>query len=87
MDSRSIFLDLGFTSEEANALEMKTDLVIAIHKLIKKRGLSQKQLRSVLEQPQPRVSELLNGRLAKTSIEKLLDYLNHLGGAAKLRII
>ncbi len=84
---QNVFEDLGFSHEEANALQIKADLMIAIHKLIKKKNLSQKKLCTILEQPQPRISELLNGKISKTSIEKLLDYLNRLGSMAKLKIV
>ena len=43
-------------------------------------------LEKVLDQPQPRVSELLNGRISTMSIEKLLDYLQRLGGLAHIRV-
>ena len=32
-------------------------------------------IQDILGQPQPRISELLNGKINRVSIEKLMDYL------------
>ena len=40
---------------------------------------SQKELQALFEEPQPRVSELLHGRIAGKSVEKLLYYAARLG--------
>src|ERR1700685_2645774 len=40
---------------------------------------SQRELQSIFEEPQPRVSELLHGRIAGKSVEKLMNYAARLG--------
>jgi predicted XRE-type DNA-binding protein len=40
---------------------------------------SQKELQSIFDEPQPRVSELLHGRIAGKSVEKLMYYASRLG--------
>jgi predicted XRE-type DNA-binding protein len=40
---------------------------------------TQKELQAIVEEPQPRVSELLNGKIANTSVDKLLDYAGRPG--------
>jgi predicted XRE-type DNA-binding protein len=75
--------DLGFSPAQATALKFKADLYAAILKYAAK--YSQKQLQAILREPQPRVSELLNGKIANKSVDKLLDYAGRLGIEAKSR--
>jgi predicted XRE-type DNA-binding protein len=75
--------DLGFSPETATALKFKADLYQAILKHARK--YSQKQLQAILGEPQPRVSELLNGKIANKSVDKLLHYAGRLGIEARAR--
>lgn len=75
--------DLGFSPEQATALKFKADLYQAILKYA--RQYSQKELQIILGEPQPRVSELLNGKIANKSVDKLLQYAGRLGIEAKSR--
>ncbi len=75
--------DLGFSPAQATTLKFKADLYQAI--LRHARKYSQKQLQVILAEPQPRVSELLNGKVAKKSVDKLLHYAGRLGIEAKAR--
>lgn len=75
--------DLGFSPEQAAILKFKADLYQAI--LRHARKYSQKQLQVILAEPQPRVSELLNGKIANKSVDKLLYYAGRLGIEAKAR--
>jgi predicted XRE-type DNA-binding protein len=75
--------DLGFSPEQATILKFKADLYQAILKHA--RRYSQKQLQAILSEPQPRVSELLNGKIANKSVDKLLFYAGRLGIEAKAR--
>ena len=75
--------DLGFSPEQAAILKFKADLYQAILKHARK--YSPKQLQAILAEPQPRVSELLNGKIANKSVDKLLYYAGRLGIEAKAR--
>jgi predicted XRE-type DNA-binding protein len=75
--------DLGFSPEQATILKFKADLYQAILKHARK--YSQAQLQLILAEPQPRVSELLNGKIANKSVDKLLYYAGRLGIEAKAR--
>jgi predicted XRE-type DNA-binding protein len=79
----NVFDDLGFSPEQATILKFKAELYQAILKHARK--YSQKQLQVILTEPQPRVSELLNGKVAKKSVDKLLFYAGRLGIEAKAR--
>lgn len=73
-----VFDDLGFTRAEASALKIKADLLDAILREIDKRGFTQRQLVDLLDEYQPSVSNLLQGKIAKVSIEKLIYYSDRL---------
>ncbi|HEV2521005.1 MAG TPA: XRE family transcriptional regulator [Candidatus Acidoferrales bacterium] len=81
--SGSVLDDLGFSPEQATALKFKAELYQAILKCAKK--YSQKELQIILREPQPRVSELLNGKIAHKSVDKLLHYAGRLGIEATAR--
>lgn len=75
--------DLGFSAEHATALKLKAELYQAILKCARK--YSQKELQIILGEPQPRVSELLNGKIAHKTVDKLLHYAGSLGIEAKVK--
>jgi len=59
------------------ALKFKAGLYQAILRYARK--YTQKELQVILGEPQPRVSELLNGKIANKSVDKLLYYAGRLG--------
>lgn len=75
--------DLGFPPEQATALKFKAKLYQAILKYAQK--YSQKELQVILGEPQPRVSELLNGKISNKSVDKLLYYAGRLGIEAEAK--
>jgi len=75
---------LGFSSEEAAILELKTTLHIEIMKEIKRQKLTPRKLERVLDVPQPRVSELMGGKISKMTVDKLTKYLHRLGREVKV---
>lgn len=75
--------DLGFSPEQATALKFKAQLYQAILKVAQK--YSQKDLQVILGEPQPRVSELMNGKIANKTVDKLLHYAGRLGIEAKAK--
>src|ERR1700682_3405601 len=77
--------DLGFPPEQATALKFKAELYQAVLKYARK--YSQKELQVILVEPQPRVSELLNGKIANKSVDKLLYYAGRLGIETKARFV
>jgi predicted XRE-type DNA-binding protein len=84
--TRNVFSDLGFDGEESAALKIKSDLLFAVQNIVEERGYKQRDLEKLFDQPQSRISELLNGKISKMSIEKLLGYLEKLGGTPSVKI-
>jgi predicted XRE-type DNA-binding protein len=70
--------DLGFSRSEASALKVKAAIVEAVLAEIDRRGFTQRELVDILDEYQPNVSNLVNGRISKISIEKLLHYADRL---------
>jgi predicted XRE-type DNA-binding protein len=74
----NVFDALGFSASEASALKVKAEILSAILEHIRAQGYTQTQLVSLLDEHQPSVSNLLKGRIAQVSIEKLLRYADRL---------
>jgi len=68
-------LDAG----EAGGTGNKSELLSQIIKVIKKRGYTQADLQKRLDESQPRVSDLMTGKISKFSLETLVTYAEALG--------
>jgi predicted XRE-type DNA-binding protein len=75
----NVFSDLGFSPEEAENLRMRADLMIHLSKVIKARKLTQAQAAEWLGVTQPRISDLMRGRIDRFSIDGLVGMLGHAG--------
>jgi len=80
----NIFRDLGFSKEESEHLLVRADLLIHVKKAIASRGLKQAEAAKALRVTQPRVSDLLRGRVDLFSTDSLIDMLSRLGVGVKL---
>jgi predicted XRE-type DNA-binding protein len=67
----------GFTPGQETVSKFRADLYEEILRCA--RHYSQKELQAIFNEPQPRVSELLHGRIAGKSVEKLMYYASRLG--------
>lgn len=83
----NVFKDLGFSEKEAYILEFKSKLFITIKEISEKKGLTRRDLEKILDVPQPRVSDLMTGKLDKFSIETLIIFLNTLGASVSPQIL
>jgi predicted XRE-type DNA-binding protein len=82
----NVFRDLGFSKEEAEHLLVRADLLIQVQKAIASRGLKQAEAAKMLRVTQPRVSDLLRGRIDLFSTDALIDMLARLGVGVRLVI-
>jgi predicted XRE-type DNA-binding protein len=78
--------DLGLSRSEASALKVKATLLDAILREIDSQGYTQNELVEILDEYQPSVSNLLRGKIAKLSLEKLLTYSDRLQLKATLSV-
>jgi predicted XRE-type DNA-binding protein len=83
--SGNVFRDLGFPRGKAEHLLVRADLMIRLEKELASRGLKQAQAAKVLGVTQPRVSDLLRGRVDLFSADALIDMLARLG--VKVRLV
>lgn len=80
----NVFRDLGFSKEESEHLLVRADLMIQVQKAIESRRLKQAEAAKVLRVTQPRVSDLLRGRIDLFSTDSLIDMLARLGVGVRL---
>lgn len=82
--SGNVFRDLGFSPDEAEYLRVRSELMLNLQKVITARGLKQAEAAKALGVTQPRVSDLMRGRIDLFSIDTLIDMLARLGVRARL---
>ena len=82
----NVFRDLGFRHEEAEHLLVRADLMIQVQKLIASRRLKQREAAKILRVSQPRVSDLLRGRIDLFSTDALIDMLARLGARVRMSV-
>lgn len=80
--SSNVYRDLGFSPEEAENLRARSDLMIELTKIIKARRLTQAAAAKLLGVTQPRISDLMRGRIDRFSIDSVVEMLGH----ASLRV-
>jgi predicted XRE-type DNA-binding protein len=73
--SGNVFRDIGFDAEEAENLRLRSELMIQVRKLIAHRGLTQAAAAKLFGVTQPRVSNLVRGRIDLFSIDMLVNML------------
>jgi predicted XRE-type DNA-binding protein len=83
--SGNVFRDLGFPPDKAEHLLVRADLMIRLEKELGSRALKQAQAAKLLGISQPRVSDLLRGRVELFSADALIDMLARLG--IKVRLV
>ena len=74
--SGNIFEDMGF--KDAQERLVKAELALKINQIIDDRKLTQVESAKILRINQPKVSAIVNGKLADFSIERLIEFLNKL---------
>ena len=82
--SGNVFSDLGFPSEEAEYLKIRSTLMIHLRKTIEAKGMKQAEAAKLLGVTQPRVSDLYKGKIHLFSIDTLVDMLGRAGVHIKL---
>lgn len=84
--SGNVFEDLGFSREEAEHLRIRSALMVIVSELIKTRGLTQTQAAKLFGVSQPRISDLVRGKIGLFSIDTLVDMLASAGVRIELSV-
>ena len=74
----NVFRDLGFSPQEAEHLKVRSNLMIHLQQAIATRSLKQAEAAKLLSITQPRVSDLMRGRIDLFSIDTLINLLARL---------
>ena len=77
--SGNVFRDLGFSSEEAENLRIRSEMMVRLARVIDDRGLTQAEAARILGVTQPRVSDLVRGKVDLFSIDMLVNMLAKAG--------
>lgn len=91
----NVFADLGFAPQEANQLknasqqliESKLILVNAMRDWIEENQLKQAEAASILGVSRPRVSDMVNGKLEKFTLDALVSFVAKTGRSVQLQLI
>ena len=75
----NVFRDLGFPAEEAENLRIRSELMARLTRVIEDEGLTQAETAQLLGVTQPRVSDLVRGRIDVFSIDTLVKMLSRAG--------
>ena len=84
--SGNVFEDLGFSHEEAEHLRVRSALMATLRRAIAEKGLTQAQAAALLGVTQPRISDLVRGKIELFSIDTLVDMLARAGFQVELRV-
>lgn len=84
--SGNVFRDLGFEAKKAESLRLRAELMVEVRRLIEGRKLTQRSAASLLGVTQPRISDLIRGRIDLFSIDSLVNMLARAGMRIQLRI-
>lgn len=80
----NVFEDLQMENPQVRLL--KAQIAAEIYNIIQSRDLNQKAAASLLKIDQPKISALVNGRLAGFTIDRLVKFLDLLGQEVHLTI-
>ncbi|NTG26202.1 XRE family transcriptional regulator [Agrobacterium rhizogenes] len=79
LEYTNIFESITEDTALAADLQFRSDLLMTLIDIIEDKGWKQAEIAQALEIPQPRVSELLRGKISLFSSDRLIGYLGELG--------
>ena|SRR6266542_5858862 len=81
----NVFEDVGFPPAEARNLLLRSELMVTVKQMIQRRRLTQAQAAKLFGVTQPRISDLMRGKIERFSIDMLISMLTRAG--AKVDIV
>ena len=82
--SGNVFLDVGFPPDEAENLLLRAQLMSRIRDSV--RGMTQREAATRFGVAQPRLNDLLRGKIGKFSLDALVNMLAHAGMRVELKV-
>ena len=77
--SGNVFIDLGYSPDEAAILQIRADLMADVREFIKAKRLTQVKAAEILGVSQSRVSDLIRGKWERFSLEMLITLATRAG--------
>jgi predicted XRE-type DNA-binding protein len=84
--SGNVFRDLGFKSGEAENLQLRARLMAEIEKYIRSEKITQFQAAKRFGVTQPRISDLVRGKIHLFSVDTLISMLTHAGLSVTVQV-
>lgn len=81
----NVFEDIGFPAGEARNLKIRSMLMLTAERVIEERGLTQAQAAKLMGVSQPRISDLVRGRIDQFTIDSLINMLTNAGVPVEVR--
>ena len=82
----NIFKQLAFAEEEAEVFKLRANLMRELERHIRDNGLTQKKAAERLGVTQPRISDLMRGKIDLFSVDTLITMLTHAGLKIDVRV-
>ena len=84
--NENLFRTFGISSASARNLQIRSTLMIELAKFIEDRGMTQVQAADYFGVSQPYISDLMNGRIDRVSIDKLVTMLDRAGQSVTVKV-
>lgn len=84
--SGNVFADLGFETEEPANLQLRSTQIIELRKRRTASGATQAQAERLLDASQPRVSDVLRGKVDRFSVDMLIELLGRTGAEVRVTV-
>lgn len=83
----NLFADLEIEPIEAEHLYLRSKLMYALERIMRERGLKQKDAARLFGVSQPRISDIKRGKMDAFTIDSLVTMLAHAGMRVKVDIV
>ena len=84
--SGNVFRDVGFRRDEAHNLLLRAELMLRVERFVKEQGLTQTAAAAALGVTQPRLNQLLKGKIELFSLDSLVKMLANAGLRVEMRV-
>jgi predicted XRE-type DNA-binding protein len=84
--NENVFIDCGFSHAEAENLRIRSRMMMALIAQIQDKKLTQARAARIMRVSQPRISDLMRGKIGLFTIDSLVNMLNAAGLKVNLEI-
>lgn len=85
--SGNVFRDLGYDTHTAENLRVRSELAAKLSELIKSSGWSQIQAARIFRVSQPRISDLMRGKIDLFTVDTLINMLGLAGSRTTFQVV